>query len=208
MACLSETLSVTLNWEIAALKNVGDMIARAKNGDANALEQLITLYERPVLRTAWRMLGSREEAREATQEVFLRFFKYLDRFREGSQLQPWLYRIATNVCRDINRKRRREQRVFVDQESAQPQLDRLAGGEDQEQAAVAADECAIVLEALETLPPKEREAVVLRDIEGLSTAETARAMGCLQITVRSHLSRARVKVKEYRDRRLKQGGTR
>lgn len=209
MACW-EMANVVLKWDATAATGAAvdlrQMITRARSGDAVAFEQLITLYERPVLRTAWRMLGDREAARDAAQEVFVRFFKYLHRFREGNRLQPWLYRIVTNVCRDISRRRRRERAVFVDMETAQADVDSFTASGDQEQSALAAHECAVIIAALETLRPREREAIVLRDIEGLTTAETAKTMGCLQMTVRTHLSRARVKIKEFRD--SQGGGTR
>src|SRR6476619_7456518 len=80
-------------------------VERAKAGDSAAFEELIDCYQRKVLTTAWRMLGNREDAHDAAQEVFLRVHKYLKGFRSDQDFAAWLYRIIVNVCRDHLRKR-------------------------------------------------------------------------------------------------------
>src|SRR5690242_14910457 len=80
---------------------------RAKTGDVAAIEQIFDRHQRKVLLTAWRILGNREDARDAAQEVFLRVYKYLGRFRSDQDFAAWLYRIIVNVCRDHARKRGR-----------------------------------------------------------------------------------------------------
>ena len=83
------------------------LVARARAGDATAFERIMLETERKVVSTAWRMLGNREDARDATQEVYLRVYKYLDRFKPEQDFQGWLYRITINVCRDVARKQGR-----------------------------------------------------------------------------------------------------
>jgi RNA polymerase sigma-70 factor (ECF subfamily) len=146
--------------------------------------------------TALRILGNLEDARDAGQEVFLRLFKYLGRFDETRSLGPWLYRMTVNVCRDLARKRPKWSGV------EEGQLERLASSDTGDTVSAPIEQKQIVVEGLKTLTEKERSALVLRDVEGLSTREVARILGSAEITVRSHISRARVKMKRYRDQVL------
>src|SRR5438552_6924089 len=83
------------------------LVARARAGDELAFERMMLATEQRVVSIAWRMLGNRDDARDAAQEVYLRVFKYLARFRAGQDFRAWLYRITINVCHDFARKRRR-----------------------------------------------------------------------------------------------------
>jgi RNA polymerase sigma-70 factor (ECF subfamily) len=167
-----------------------ETVERARRGDLAAFERLILAHERKVLRTAQALLGNREDARDAAQETFLRVFRYLDRFDARREFAPWLYRLVVNVCRDIQRKRGV---AGVDLSGVPQEL--LAERGEQESRVDAADRDRMVRSALAVLTEKEREALVLRDIEGLPTAEVARVLGCMEVTVRSHVSRARLKLR-------------
>lgn len=171
---------------------LSEVVELARGGDFDAFDQLMAIHESAVLRTARALLGNREDARDATQEVFLRVFRYLHRFDSRREFGPWLYRVAVNVCRDFHRKRSRVPTSALDE------LDDaiLAAPGDQEANAEALERDRAIRKALALLSGKEREAVVLRDVEGLSTAEVARALGCMEVTVRSHLSRGRLKLHE------------
>src|SRR6267378_7304999 len=81
------------------------LVTRACAGDALAFERIMLATEQRVVSIAWRMLGNREDAREATQDVYLRVFRYLSRFRAGEDFRAWLYRITVNVCHDFARKK-------------------------------------------------------------------------------------------------------
>jgi RNA polymerase sigma-70 factor (ECF subfamily) len=165
--------------------------------------------EQRVVALAWRLLGNREDARDAAQEVYLRVFKYLDRFRAGEDFQGWLYRITVNVCHDLARRRRAgggEQLDALDPAHERAAFENPRGDADAEALTLRAQQLALVRRALATLPEKERAAVVLRDLEGLSTEETARALGTRPVTVRSQVSTARSKIKVYCDRLLSKGG--
>lgn len=178
---------------------VDDLVERAKMGDAAAFDQIMIRYQRRVVSTAWRLLGSEEDARDAAQEVFLRTYKYMKSFKPGQDFAGWLYRIVVNVCRDTA-KRRGRRREFVSLEAAQ--ADQLASPEDLESAAMQAQQKALIARALGTLSTKEREAIVLRDVEGFSTEEVARILGSSATTVRSQICSGRAKIKQYRDRVL------
>ncbi|MFN7947833.1 MAG: sigma-70 family RNA polymerase sigma factor [Blastocatellia bacterium] len=179
------------------------LVTRARNGEAEAFEEIIVRFERQVLGIAHRMLGNTDDARDAAQEVFLRLHKYLHRFDEARELAPWLYRVTVNVCRDIGRNRRAGVTVSFEQQQAQGALDHLASYHDIESEIRAAQERQIIAAALATLSEKERAAIVLRDIEGLETSEVARILESSESTVRSQISMARVKIKKYRDRVLR-----
>jgi RNA polymerase sigma-70 factor (ECF subfamily) len=189
---------------------LSSLVARTRAGDSRAFELLMLATEQRVVSLAWRMLGNREDARDAAQEVYLRVFKYLARFREGEDFQGWLYRIAVNVCRDIARKKRAGAGEQLDDFEWEPQrtaFEKLRGDdEDAESLALRGQQLALVRRALLTLPAKERAALVLRDLEGLSTAEVARTLGSRPVTVRSQVSSARAKIKTYCDRLLRKGG--
>ena len=179
------------------------LIERARTGDCAAFDQIMICYQRKVVSTAWRMLGNEEDARDAAQEAFLRVYRYLNKYDERQEFAGWLYRIVVNVCRDIARKRGRNQGfASIDTERESGELDALQSSDDVEAAAILSQEKAIIANALDTLSNKEREAIVLRDLEGLSTEEVAQILGSSQTTVRSQISSARAKIKQYRDRVL------
>jgi RNA polymerase sigma-70 factor (ECF subfamily) len=185
------------------------LITRARSGDATAFEELMICTQHKVVATAWRMLGQREDARDAAQEVYLRVFKYLDRYDPAQDFHGWLYRITLNVCRDTARKRRGRgaggdwfDAPEHEREPKQSQADAVAQVEAQ---TLLTQQRALVARALQTLPAKERAALVLRDLEGLSTEEVARILRSRPVTVRSQISSARAKIKLYCDRLLRPG---
>ena len=176
-------------------------IARLVNltlgGDSTAFEQIILRYETRVMTIAARILGTRDDARDVAQEVFLRAFKYLHRLDVQKPMEPWLVRITVNVCRDVARTRQRRRDTFVDidpPEAIDDAADPGAAGLSRK------EERLVLRRALESLPEKERLAIVLRDIEGLSTAEVASILRSSETTVRSQVSRGRLRLKREIDR--------
>ncbi len=185
-------------------------VERARAGETSAFEQLMKCTERNVAATAWRMLGNAEDTRDAMQEVYLRVYKYLKSYKPEQDFQGWLYRIAVNVCRDMLRSRAAPSSAGVvrltslESGDERPALEAVASDDDTERAATLAQKRAIVERALQTLPEKERTAIVLRDLEGRSTEEVARLMNTRPATVRSQISTARTKLKLYCERLLSQ----
>lgn len=182
------------------------LVERARGGDAAAFEEIMLLTERRVVSIAWRMLGEREDARDAAQEVFLRAFKYLRTFKEDQNFTGWLYRITVNVCHDMARRKslRPEggRHAAYETEFEEGELEAIPSSDDTELLAIKAQQRAIVGRALRMLSEKERRAIVLRDMEGFSTEEVAHILGTRPATVRSQISSARVKLKLYCDRFL------
>jgi len=197
------TNSFELGESVTQQNTLALVIERAKAGDTTAFEQIVTCYQRKVVGVAWRMLGNQEDARDAAQETFLKAYKYLKSFDAEQDFSGWLYRIAVNACRDIARKRRNhDQFTSFETEHQAGNFDRLASRDDVEASAIQAQERALISEALKTLSEKERSAIVLRDLEGLTTEEVARILGSSQTTVRSQISSARAKIREFRARLL------
>jgi RNA polymerase sigma-70 factor (ECF subfamily) len=185
------------------------LVGRVRAGDALAFERIMFATEQRVVSIAWRMLGNRDDARDAAQEVYLRVFKYLARFRAEEDFRGWLYRITVNVCHDFARKKRSNwgvelSEIDFDREGAP--VDAAFGGADPETLALQSQQLALVRRALQSLPTKERAALVLRDLEGFSTEEVAQALGSRPVTVRSQVSSARAKIKTYCDRVLRKKG--
>lgn len=171
-------------------ESIRSLIQDAKAGNLAAFEQIVTRYERIVLRIARRLLADSELARDVAQEVFLRLHGKLGKFQEGKDLAPWLYRMTVNLCHDL--RRRSKPSVALD---LAPALRDAAL--DPEQAMELLQRQELVAAALAELSPREREAIVLRDLEGLSTAEVARVLRSSEGTVRSQISTGRVKIKRF-----------
>lgn len=155
-------------------------------------ERLVILYERLVARTALRLLGRPDEAEDATQEVFLRLYSNLGKLRADSVVPAWLYRVTVNVCRDIVRKRPPFAGIEYAPEPHAPAPDDAGEFEERKRMLVA---------GMKTLTQRERECLTLSDIEGLSGREVAGIAGCSEVTVRSHVSSARAKLREFARRR-------
>jgi RNA polymerase sigma-70 factor, ECF subfamily len=174
------------------------LIERAASGDKAAFEQVMINSEQRVMAMTWRMLGNEADARDASQEVFLRVYKYLERFRRDQDFFAWLYGITVNVCRDFLKKRQNHSSRFVsfgeDEGVAYEVADEQA---DAEQVLVQTQQHELIEKAMGTLPFKERASIVLRDVEGLSTEEVARIMKSSATTVRSQISSARKKIRIY-----------
>ncbi len=166
------------------------LIRGAKAGEAASFERLVILHERRVLRLAQRLLLNREAARDAAQDVFIRLHRKLGSVSEDKELGPWLYRMTVNICIDLLRRSKDELPIDLVPEMADED-------DNPERAAAMREEGQLVLAALKGLTPKERQAIVLRDLEGYSTAEVAGILGSSEATVRSQISTGRVKMKDF-----------
>lgn len=159
-------------------------------GRPDAFEPLVTPYRRPLLAFTWRLTRDAEEARDVAQEALLRAYRSLARYDTGRSFRNWLFQIAANEARDRYRKRSRETAAFGAVAAAAPRAESPESG--RERGGVRSD----ILRALSVLSPREREVLVLRDLEELDVRETARTLGCSAIAVRVHLSKARRKLAE------------
>ncbi len=183
------------------------LVERAAAGDKAAFEQIMIHSQQRVMAMSWRILGNEADARDASQEVFLRVYKYLGRFKQDQDFFAWVYRITVNVCRDMLKKRQHESDRFraLDADPSEEILEIPFVHEDAEQALIQAQRRELISRAIATLPFKERASIVLRDVEGLSTDEVARVLKSSSTTVRSQISSARRKIRDYCRRYMKVG---
>lgn len=175
------------------------LVRRIRSGEIEAFEDLMARTEGRILALAWRMLGDRHLAEDAAQETYLRVFRSLHSFRLGECFEAWLIRIAVNVCCDLARKRGPAPAPVEALET----LEGDAAPMGAEEAVLLHQRRTLVRQAVAALPPAERAALVLRDLEGLSTEETARILGVRPVTVRSQAASARAKVQAFCTRLLK-----
>ena len=183
-------------------------VERAAAGDTAAFEQIMIHSEQRVMAMTWRMLGNEADARDATQEVFLRVYKYLGRFKQNQDFFAWLYGITVNVCRDAAKKRRQHSDRFMsfNEGADEGAFEVAAEQENADDTIIQTQQRQLIARAMATLPHKERASIVLRDIEGLSTEEVARILHSSANTVRSQISSARKKIKIYCEQYLKRKG--
>lgn len=179
-----------------------EFIERLKRGDAAAFEELVTERSSEIYGLLFRLTENSEEARDLTQETFLRAFQSIDRFRGEADLRTWIYRIAINQARNRWRwwrRRRRESTVSLDAtqgDSNQTLLATLAeSSANPEQETLAHEREVVLRSALRKVGQSYREAVILRDIEGFSYEEIASTLGINVGTVKSRLARGRQELK-------------
>ena len=170
------------------------LVQRCAAGDEVACAELVGEHQRMVVQLAINLLGDRDEALDLSQEVFLRVFRTIHRFRGQSSLRTWIYRIAVNQARNRHRfwrRRHRADEVSLDAHVA-AHGDVLPGAEAGPDRVLAQKELAARLKhALEHLPFDQRTAIILREIDGLSYEEIAFSLGVAIGTVKSRLTRAR-----------------
>ena len=179
------------------------LVLRAKDGDFDAFDQLVRSSERRVWAVAWRMLGEREEAENVVQTAFLKAMESLSSFRGESAFSTWVGRIATRAALDVLRSRRRERSLSLDEIAADgddapiPHPELLVDWREDPTRGVERGELRAILDrAIATLPESLRSVFVLRDIQGMDTAETARELGISPGNAKVRLLRARLRLRE------------
>ena len=171
------------------------LLAAARSGDLRAFERLVRQYERLVLVTALRLAGNLPDAQDVSQEVFLKLYRNLGKLTSDEAVAGWLYRVTANACHDLRRRR------AVPRDSMEQAGQLAAAGEDPHQALADSERTRVLELSLRMLPEKERAALVLRDLEGaLHRRSGARSGVRSEATVRSQVSKARIKVKEFVER--------
>jgi RNA polymerase sigma-70 factor (ECF subfamily) len=169
------------------------LVERVLNGDLDAFEPLITPYRQPLLSLAYRITRNWEDAKETSQETFLRAFKYLGKVDVRRSFRNWIYQILINTARNLKNKQAVQERLRLDlpvdkvptTSEGNPEEHQL----DQELRSQ-------LMDCLDGLTDREREVFLLRDIEGLNIKESAHVLGCSSVSVRVHLSAARRKIQE------------
>lgn len=179
------------------------LISRAREGDDGAFEQIVTKHQWRIITLAHRLLGDRDEATDAGQEVFLKLYRNLAQIDPEQNLSGWLYKVTVNTCRDLARSRRRRAHLSLDAALESQTISEPIGTEDTESHALLHQQQVMIGRALATLTERERVAIVLRDLEGLSSDEVAAILGSSATTVRSQISSGRKKLRTFREQWLK-----
>jgi len=194
---------VTLETIQSSKVEPGDELAlvrAAKSGDISAFEQLVKLYDRNIFRLAQHITQNREDAEDVVQEAFLKAYTHLNGFQEQSKFYTWLVRIAVNESLMKLRRRRADKTVSLDQEieGEENSMPREVNDwrPNPEQVYNQAEMNQILTKTIGGLPGGFRTVFVLRDVEGLSTEETAEALQLSVPAVKSRLLRARLQLRE------------
>ena len=174
------------------------LIKQAQDGDVSAYNTLVLHYQDAVYNVAYRIMGEPSTADDATQEAFISAYKAIRRFRGGS-FKSWLMRIVTNACYDELRRRKRRPQSSLDQIVEAHESSPLLTNEDDpspEELQQQSELLDAIQRCLDALPDEQRTAAVLRDVEGYDYREISEIMSISLGTVKSRLSRARIKLRD------------
>jgi RNA polymerase sigma-70 factor (ECF subfamily) len=168
------------------------------NGDPAAFEGIVKRYTPLLYSLAYRLLGQGEEAEDSVQEILEKAYRALPRFSISKRFFPWLYTIALNHLRSLERRRKRRSRMKISTAEPQRVLERIASdhGNPVQNSELEEGE-RLAQEALGTLRVEQREVFVLRAIQGLTVQEVAEVLRIPQGTVKTHLHRARKQMMDF-----------
>ena len=186
------------------------LVEQAKQGDVQAFEKLVKQYDRQVFRIANHITQNREDAEDVVQDAFLKAYEKLDQFQGNSKFYTWLVRIAVNESLMRLRKRRTGKTISMDEnietdDGSMPR-DFADWGPDPEAQYGQSEMAEILKKTIQGLPQGFRVVFVLRDVEGLSTEETAETLGLSVPAVKSRLLRARLQLRERLAKYFRENG--
>lgn len=171
------------------------VIERAQNGDTESFALLVEKYKNAVFSVCQSLLKDYHDASDAAQETFIKVYKNVKRFKFDSSFQTYIIRIAINTCKDEFRKRaKNEQNISADDD--ENPLEIKDNSASPEEALLKKERQSALYRAILSLPPKFREVIILRDINGVSYEEIAKILKISQGTVKSRINRARCALKE------------
>ncbi len=186
------------------------LVAQARDGEDKAFGELVRRYEGKIFRLAQHITQNREDAEDVLQETFMKAYEHLDQFKGDSKFYTWIVRIAVNQALMKLRRRKTDKSVSLDEtiDTGEDTLVReiAAWDEDPEQRFSREELGTILDSAIQSLEPPYRSVFVLRDIDELSTEETAEALSLSVPAVKSRLLRARLQLREKLTRYFKRKG--
>jgi RNA polymerase sigma-70 factor (ECF subfamily) len=186
------------------------LLAQSREGDTRAFAELVHRYEGKIFRLAQHITQNREDAEDVLQETFMKSYEHLDQFKGDSKFYTWIVRIAVNQALMKLRRRKTDKSVSLDEQidTGEDTIVReiAAWDEDPEQQFSREELGGILDRAIQSLEPPYRSVFVLRDIDELSTEETAEALGLSVPAVKSRLLRARLQLREKLTRYFKRKG--
>jgi RNA polymerase sigma-70 factor (ECF subfamily) len=167
-----------------------DLIDRAAGGDATAFQALVERHRSMVYRVAYQFAGNHHDAEDIAQEVFIKIYRSLDRFRQDAQLTSWMYRIVMNACIDHRRRQSSGRTASFGENAEQALINVPAEAPGPEARAYAGELGALLEAAVHRLPAGQRIVFVMRHHQGLKLGEIARALGLAEGTVKRQLHAA------------------
>lgn len=173
------------------MKSEDELVEEVLRGNHPSFELLLHPYRQGLLNMAYRMTGNLEEAKEVCQEALIKVYRYLDKFKKGRSFKSWIYKITVNSAYDSLRKKKRFEGLVESQKKIG-----LGAGQDPEKQLLNTEIKAKIETCLQGLSPKEKATFFLRDGEGFSVEEASEILQCSSMSVRTHLSRARKKIRE------------
>ena len=190
-------------------RDEGQLVSEAKAGNYSAFEELVNRYEKKIYRLGMNITGNREDAEDVLQDAFLKAFQHLPDFREDSRFYTWITRIAVNEALMKLRKRKSSKEVGMEDsedENGDVQVREFADWKPNPEQQFAQTELEQILQtAVGTLSPGFRTVFYLRDVEGLSTEETAEMLDLSVGAVKARLFRARLRLREELSKIFKRG---
>jgi RNA polymerase sigma-70 factor (ECF subfamily) len=173
------------------------LIADCRAGSVDAFGQIYARHEQALFRHAFYLLGHREDADDVKQETFLRAYRSLGSFRNDYNIRTWLFKICSNLCCDFLRRRQRRPQIPLESESVARFLVEEAQHNDPVRIAERSDTVAAVLQVLQGMPVRQRQAITLYLLEGFDYTQIAEIMGCARGSAKMRVLRA---MEQYRER--------
>ena len=173
--------------------NENQLAELAKQGDKRAFEQLVLLYEKKIYGLALRYLGDEQDALDASQEVFIRVFRFIKGFKNESSFSTWIYKIAVNVCRDMASHRMPLVSLSDDEGETEIADVRFSPETEFEKRELKR----LLSEGIKALDEDHRQVIILRDMQNLSYEKIAEILGINVGTVKSRIARGRDKLRRY-----------
>jgi len=205
-------MMVTVAMPVSSQAGVDEstLVAQSRQGDSVSFGELVRRYEAKIFRMAQHVTQNREDAEDVLQETFMKAYEHLDQFQGNSKFYTWIVRIAVNQALMKLRRRKTDKSVSLDEtiDTGEDTIVReIAAWDENPEQRFSREELGGILDtAVESLEPPYRSVFVLRDIEELSTEETADALGLSIPAVKSRLLRARLQLREKLTRYFKRKG--
>ena len=178
-----------------------ELVTAFRGGDLSAFDTLVQRWERKIQGAVYRIMGSGEDARDLTQETFLRAYRGLPSFKSEARFSSWLYQIALNLCRDRLRQRRGKTLMSIDDLDPATAARIEKTGPSAQDLVEARDLARLVASAMAELPAEQREVIVLKEYQGLTFQEIADTLAVPVSTVKTRLYRGLVQMRERLERR-------
>ena len=172
-------------------------VERVKSGDSAAFETLVIAAQNDVYAVAFKMLGNAEDALDASQDAFIKAYTGISKFRGDAKFSVWMYRITYNICLDKLRRTKRRPVLPLERDEDEPELQIPDSSPSPEERLISRETALLVQRGLDTLSPKLRSVLILREVSGLSYTEISAVTGINEGTVKSRINRARASLAEF-----------